>query len=159
MDVDTKVTEGNKEIVTFKESVAMSTYLAVFVVSELVVAHTAKLEGTQTDFTVYTAPDQITDGEYAFQVGKKLTEFYIKYFNVEYPLPKLDMAGIPEYPSGATEHWGLITFRQSSFLYNPENNSARNKKSVAAVISHELVHQWFGNLGKSEFISKRNDNF
>lgn len=66
-----------------------------------------------------------------------------------YPLNKLDMAGIPEYPTGATEHWGLITFRQSSLLYNPDNNSARNKKSVASVISHELVHQWFGNLGES----------
>lgn len=150
MDVDKKENEGTQEVVwKFKESVEMSTYLAVFVISELVTAHTDKLEGTNTQFTVYTAPDQKADGQYAFEVGKKLTEFYIKYFGVDYPLTKLDMAGIPEYPSGATEHWGLITFRQSSFLYNPDNNSARNKKSVAAVISHELVHQWFGNLGES----------
>lgn len=149
MDVEKIVPEGSKQIVSFKESVPMSTYLAVFMISKLIPAHTAKLEGTDTDFTVYTAPDQKEDGLYAFEVGKKLTEFYIKYFNVGYPLPKLDMAGIPEYPTGATEHWGLITFRQSSLLYNPDNNSARNKKSVASVISHELVHQWFGNLGES----------
>lgn len=150
MEEDSTAAEGTKQIVTFKESVEMSTYLAVFMVSELVVANTAKLEGTNIQFTVYSADDQKADVQYSFEVGKKLAEFYIKYFGVDYPLAKLDMAGIPQYPTGATEHWGLITFRQSSFMYNPLENSARNKQRVAEVISHELVHQWFGNLGESQ---------
>lgn len=158
MDVASTTPDGTKEVVKFKESVAMSTYLTVFMVSKLIPAHQATLEGTSTAFTVYTAPDQRDDGKYAFDVGKKLTEFYIKYFQVDYPLNKLDMAGIPEYPTGATEHWGLITFRQSSFLYNPETSSARNKKSVASVISHELVHQWFGNLGESSTYRRGSPN-
>lgn len=80
MDVDKTVVDGTRQVVTFKESVAMSTYLSVFMVSKLVPAHTDKLQGTDTQFTVYTAPDQKNDGEYAFNVGKKLTEFYIDYF-------------------------------------------------------------------------------
>lgn len=59
------------------------------------------------------------------------------------------MVAIPDYSSGATEHWGLITFRETSIYYNANESSASNKQRVASVISHEMAHQWFGNLGKA----------
>ena len=65
---------------------------------------------------------------------------------VPYPLPKLDMAAIPDYSSGATEHWGLITFRETNLIFNERESSSYNQQRVASVIAHELVHQWFGNL-------------
>ena len=37
-------------------------------------------------------------------------------FEVDYPLPKLDMAAIPDYSSGATEHWGMITYREANLV-------------------------------------------
>lgn len=58
-----------------------------------------------------------------------------------------DMAAIPDYSSGATEHWGIITFRETSIFYNQNQSSAVNKQRVASVVAHELAHQWFGNLG------------
>lgn len=59
------------------------------------------------------------------------------------------MVAIPDYSSGATEHWGVITFRETSIYYNDRTSSATNKERVASVIAHEMAHQWFGNLGKS----------
>lgn len=56
------------------------------------------------------------------------------------------MAAIPDYSSGATEHWGLITFRETNLIYNELESSSYNQFRVASVIAHELVHQWFGNL-------------
>ena len=56
------------------------------------------------------------------------------------------MIAIPDFASGAMENWGLITYRESYLLYEPGVSTARNKQSVASVISHELAHQWFGNL-------------
>ncbi|KXJ26595.1 Aminopeptidase N [Exaiptasia diaphana] len=44
------------------------------------------------------------------------------------------------------ENWGLITFRATRLLYQPGVSSESNKQSVATIISHELAHQWFGNL-------------
>ena len=41
-------------------------------------------------------------------------------FSVNYPLPKLDMIAIPDFQSGAMENWGLITYRESALLYDPE---------------------------------------
>ncbi len=41
---------------------------------------------------------------------------YYSLLAVEYPLPKMDMAAIPDYSSGATEHWGMITFRETNLV-------------------------------------------
>jgi hypothetical protein len=62
-----------------------------------------------------------------------------------FPLPKLDMVAIPDYPSGATEHWGLITFRETTLLLD-EAASSRDIERVATVVAHEVAHSWFGNL-------------
>ena len=43
------------------------------------------------------------------------------------------------------ENWGLITFRESCFLAS-ENSALSTKKASAITISHEISHQWFGNL-------------
>lgn len=58
------------------------------------------------------------------------------------------MIAIPDFVSGAMEHWGLITFREVNLLYDERISSAANKQRVSFVIGHELAHMWFGNLGK-----------
>ena len=44
------------------------------------------------------------------------------------------------------EHWGLITYRMTSLLYDPAMASLSEKQRVTTVIAHELAHMWFGNL-------------
>jgi predicted metallopeptidase len=60
-----------------------------------------------------------------------------------------DLAAIPDFVSGAMEHWGLVTFREVNLLQQDAVSSTANKQRVAMVIGHELAHMWFGNLGKS----------
>lgn len=44
------------------------------------------------------------------------------------------------------ENFGLITYREVALLYNPKQDTNLNKKYISLVVSHELAHQWFGNL-------------
>ena len=44
------------------------------------------------------------------------------------------------------ENWGLITYRETALLYKEGVSSRSNKQRIAIVVSHELAHQWFGNL-------------
>ena len=44
------------------------------------------------------------------------------------------------------ENWGAITFRESLLLYDEKNSSSRTKQLIGKILSHELAHQWFGNL-------------
>lgn len=48
--------------------------------------------------------------------------------------------------AGAMENWGLITYRESALLFQPNVSSSSSQNYVASVVAHELAHQWFGNL-------------
>lgn len=63
------------------------------------------------------------------------------------------MAAIPDFVSGAMEHWGLVTFRETGLLYDVSISSTVNKQRVASVVAHELAHMWFGNLGIAHLYS------
>lgn len=51
-----------------------------------------------------------------------------------------DMVAIPDFASGAMEHWGVITFRETNLLYDPLNSSPQNLQRISAVIAHEMAH-------------------
>ena len=129
--------------VTFEKSVPMVTYLAIFVVCDF-----PYLERTQDNISMklYGTKKNQPFLEYAAEIGAHIAGFYQSYFGIKYPLPKLDMAAIPDYSSGATEHWGLVTYRETNLVFDPKESSFQNKIRVADVIAHELAHQWFGNL-------------
>ena len=131
--------------VTFQRSVPMVTYLACFIVCDF--EYEEKLTSIhQTKFRVYATPQQKDRVRYALDIGANITDFFTDYYNISYPLPKQDMIAIPDFVSGAMEHWGLITYRETNLLYDDRESSSANKQRVATVVSHELAHQWFGNL-------------
>jgi puromycin-sensitive aminopeptidase len=68
------------------------------------------------------------------------------YFGVPYAFGKLDQVALPEFEAGAMENAGLVTFREVALLLDPVTASLAQKKRVAEVVTHELAHQWFGNL-------------
>lgn len=45
-------------------------------------------------------------------------------------------------PTG--QNWGLITFRTTMILFDPNISSNEVQENVAIVIAHELAHQWVG---------------
>ncbi|XP_071955339.1 aminopeptidase N-like [Antedon mediterranea] len=128
----------------FQTSVPMSTYLVCYVVCDF-----EKKEKNTTNnvlIRVWARPDAIDSVNYALEKGADILDFYDDYFGTKFPLPKMDMIAIPDFAAGAMENWGLITYRETTLLYLPGVSSAYNKQRVCAVVSHELAHQWFGNL-------------
>ena len=53
--------------------------------------------------------------------------------------------------TGAMENWGLVTYRDTCLLCDPQNSSLVSKQTVAIVVGHELAHQWFGNIVTMEW--------
>ncbi|NXJ98090.1 ERAP1 aminopeptidase, partial [Corythaixoides concolor] len=133
----------------FDTTVKMSTYLVAFIVSDF--KSISKVTNHGVKISVYTVPDKISQADYALDAAVKLLDFYEDYFSIPYPLPKQDLAAIPDFQSGAMENWGLTTYRESALLYDPEKSSASSKLWITVVIAHELAHQWFGNLVTMEW--------
>jgi tricorn protease interacting factor F2/3 len=143
MPIKSKKKIGGKTIYKFGKTPVMSTYLIYLGVGEFEYL-TGKTGKTQ--IRVITTKGNKSKGKYSLDLGKKLLTSYEKYFGIKYPLPKLDLIAVPDFAAGAMENWGAITFRETILLYDPKTSSTRTKQFIAEVISHEIAHQWFGNL-------------
>ncbi|BFZ03563.1 hypothetical protein BsWGS_06602 [Bradybaena similaris] len=128
----------------FVRSVQMSTYLVCFIVCDFLSVQANSVRGIPVH--VFATPDKIDQAQYALEIAKHTLDYYETLFNMTYPLPKQDLIAIPDFVSGAMEHWGLITFRESRLLYDPNQTSLSSLETVALVVAHEMAHQWFGNI-------------
>ncbi|XP_071388973.1 endoplasmic reticulum aminopeptidase 1b [Centroberyx affinis] len=133
----------------FDTTVKMSTYLVAFIVSDFLSVSKTTQHGIK--ITVYAVPEKIDQTAFALDAAVKLLDFYDDYFDIPYPLPKQDLAAIPDFQSGAMENWGLTTYRETGLLFDPDKSSASDKLGITMVIAHELAHQWFGNLVTMEW--------
>ncbi len=143
MPIKSKKKIKNKTLYKFEKTPVVSTYLIYLGVGEFeyLTGKTGKVQ-----IRVITTKGNKSKGKYSLDLGKKLLTSYEKYFGIKYPLPKLDLIAIPDFAAGAMENWGAITFRETILLYDPKTSSTRTKQFIAEVISHEIAHQWFGNL-------------
>lgn len=133
------------QTVSFDTTPKMSTYLLAFVIGDFQSKHGKTKDGV--DVTVYATPVQSANSlDFALKHSIDTIEFFNDYFGIPYPLPKSDAVALPDFANGAMENWGLVTYRESALLYDPETTSIASKQYIATVISHELSHQWFGNL-------------
>ncbi|XP_011643084.1 aminopeptidase N isoform X2 [Pogonomyrmex barbatus] len=125
----------------YERSVPMSTYLVAFIVSDFDVR-----KSEDSNFRVWARHDAINQSQYSLDIGPKVLRYYEDYFKIKFPLPKMDMIALPDFSAGAMENWGLITYRETAMLYQDGVSTSSSKQRVAVVVSHELAHQWFGNL-------------
>ena len=130
---------------TFEKTPRMSSYLLAFVIGELHKKSARTKSGVEVNIWATPAQNENTL-DFALDIATRSIDFYDEYFGVKYPLPKSDHVALPDFSSGAMENWGLITYRESCLLADPELTPESSRRFIATVIAHELSHQWFGNL-------------
>lgn len=133
----------------FETTPIMSTYLVACVVGEYDYVEDKSADGVQV--RVYTPRGKKEQGLFALEVATKVLPYYKDYFDIAYPLPKIDLIAIADFSAGAMENWGLVTYRETCLLVDTQNTSAVQKQWIALVVGHELAHQWFGNLVTMEW--------
>src|SRR3989338_2068806 len=148
-ETSVKEHKSGYQIVEFAPTPKMSTYLLAFIAGEFEHIEAKTKEGITV--RVFATPGKIHQAKFALDVAVKTLSYFSDYFKVPYPLPVLDLIAIPDFPSGAMENWGAVTYRESAILVDSDHSSLQNKQWVALVIAHELAHQWFGNLVTMEW--------
>jgi aminopeptidase N len=133
----------DEHTVKFATTPKMSTYLVAFLVGDF---QCVSGESDGVPIRACATPDKVEQGKFAVSAAEFILHYYDTYFGIKYPMPKLDMIGIPDFEAGAMENFGAITYRETALLIDEKTASLSAKKGVAEVVAHEMAHQWFGDM-------------
>ncbi len=128
----------------FDKTMKMSTYLLAFIAGPFEATEPQVAKGTPIRIIVPRGNLHLTD--IAMENAIFTFEFLSDYYGIPYPGDKLDHIAIPDFAAGAMENVGLITYRDTYLVIDPEKASQGELQNSLDVIGHEVAHQWFGNL-------------
>lgn len=92
---------NNLKLLKFDRSPIMSTYLVAVVVGEYDFVEGRSGDGVLV--RVYTPVGRKEQGLFALEVTQKVLPYYKDYFQIAYPLPKVDLIAISDFSAGAME--------------------------------------------------------
>uniref|UniRef100_A0A8C3P3M9 Aminopeptidase n=1 Tax=Cyanoderma ruficeps TaxID=181631 RepID=A0A8C3P3M9_9PASS len=132
-------------VTTFNTSLKMSTYLTAFVICDF--DYVARNE-RGNEIRIWARKEAVKNGyvDYALNITGPIFSFLEDKLNVSYPLPKTDLVALPYFGAGGMENWGLMFFQETSLMNFPSDEFTRRKAMITLIVSHEIGHQWFGNL-------------
>ncbi|XP_062985565.1 aminopeptidase Q-like [Elgaria multicarinata webbii] len=138
-------TPMNWTVTTYETTPKMSTYITAFVVCNFDYVTTTE---RGKEIRIWATKDAVQKGfvNYALNITGPIFSFLEDLLNISYSLSKTDLIALPDTDNSAMENWGLITFQEHSLLYYPEDKFTNKKEKILQIVSHEIAHQWFGNL-------------
>lgn len=140
--------EGGQDVHRFAPTLPLPTYLVAMMVGPF-----ATVEGTVAATPQREKPLPLRvisprpNGEkldFALQGSKEIVALLEDYFADAFPYPKLDQITSPIMP-GAMENAGADLY-DDGIIVMDANAPTPRKRRFGMVVSHELAHQWFGDL-------------
>ena len=138
--------ERHRRIVTFKETVPLSTYLFSFAAGRL--ENTSEEVGGRTITMYYLPADSAKvrkNSAELFRLHFNALDWLERYTGIPYPFAKFAFVLVPSFTYSGMEHPGAILYRAERVLLD-ENPTELELLRRASVISHETSHMWFGDL-------------
>lgn len=135
-------TEGWRTL-HFKPTRPLPSYLLAIATGPL---ESVEVPGLSVPARLYTVAGQTHLTPFALQVTPPLLKALEDYFATRLPYDKVDFIAVPEFWPGAMENAGAIMFSDGVLLMDPEKTTINRRRWLAIVMTHELAHQWFGDL-------------
>jgi len=140
---DQKEPDGGRTV-QFAETPPLSSYLIAVCIGDLASSPEVKVRGFPVRTWAVPPKQQLT--AFGEEVAASVLPLLEDYFAQPYAYGKVDQVAVPDFEAGAMENAGCITYREVALLLDPKTAPLNIQKRVAEVITHELSHQWFGNL-------------
>ena len=127
----------------FSTTAKMSSYLVAMTVGDFTC-----LDGAADNIPIRicATPDKKDMLGLALESAQQVMTFYNSYYAIKYPFGKLDVVAVPDFAAGAMENTGAIFYRETDLLADAKSASVNTRKTVMAILAHEMAHQWFGDL-------------
>ncbi|XP_070557594.1 aminopeptidase N-like [Ptychodera flava] len=128
----------------FDTTLTMSTYVIALVISDFV--NITRYTESSIPVSVWAPEDRIEAFEYAVDMATQQVDIFEKLYRIPYAPPKLDNVAIPNFYFSGMENWGVVLYRDSRIAYTPGIDTPYQKQRSNSLVSHEVAHQWFGDL-------------
>ena len=142
--VKDQVEDNGLRTIQFADTPVLSSYLVALCIGEL--DATPAQHAGEIPVRTWAVPSKKNLTAFGQEVAVAVLPLLEEYFGQPYAYGKVDQIGVPDFEAGAMENAGAITYREVALLLDPKTAPLNVQKRVAEVITHELSHQWFGNL-------------
>ena len=141
-----KPLEDGRELLSFKQTKPISTYLFAFAAGEFQ-SITREIDGQSVTMLHRESDKEKVDRNVddIFKIHALALDWMQNYTKIDYPFAKFDFVLIPSFQYGGMEHIGNI-FYNADQLFLEESATKDQKLNRASLIAHETAHMWFGNL-------------
>jgi alanyl aminopeptidase len=130
----------------FAATPPVPSYLVAFAVGPFEFVDLGRIGRGKTPARIVVPRGRTAEARYAAEATPGLLARLEDYLDIAYPYAKLDSIAMPHFGSGAMEHPGLVTYNMVRILRAPAEETVYFRLGYARLATHELAHQWFGNL-------------
>jgi aminopeptidase N len=131
-------------VFTYRQEIPHSTYLVTLVAGPFVECDQLlrRSDGNTLPVFYYVLPGREADGERAFGKTPRMIELFEEKLGVRYPYARYSQIAVADFIFGGMENTSATT--QTDRTLHDER--AHLDFSSDPLVSHELAHQWFGDL-------------
>ncbi|HEY5350375.1 MAG TPA: M1 family aminopeptidase [Candidatus Lustribacter sp.] len=137
-----RVDEGERTRFTYRQDVPHSTYLMTFVAGPFSETRQADAGERNVPVFYYVLPGRDADGERAFGNTPRMIDAFEQRIGTPYPYARYSQIAVTDFIFGGMENTSATT--QTDRTLHDER--AHLDFSSDPLVSHELAHQWFGDL-------------
>ncbi|MFY9718450.1 MAG: M1 family aminopeptidase [Candidatus Cybelea sp.] len=134
--------ENGKTIFRYHQAVPHSTYLMTMVAGPFVEVAQGTAGQNKIPVYYYVLPGRENDGERAFGKTPQMIEKFEKRIGVPYPYARYSQIAVSDFIFGGMENTAATTQTDRTL----HDDVAHLDFSSDPLVSHELAHQWFGDL-------------
>jgi aminopeptidase N len=92
----------------------------------------------------YVPRGRLADAKICFDQTPRMVKYFSEQLGYRYPWPKYTQICVDEYNWGGMEHTSATTLNLGSL--HDARSHADERAGMDGLVSHELAHQWFGDL-------------
>jgi cytosol alanyl aminopeptidase len=137
--------DGMKRV-AFKTTQPLPSEIVAFAVGPFEVVDAGVAGEKKIPVRIITPRGRAVEATAARAATPQILAWLEQYTGIPYPWDKLDHIAVLATPFGATENPGLITYDDRLLLADPQQDTQRRQQFMRSVMTHEIAHQWFGNL-------------
>lgn len=136
-----------KKIYTWKETNPDPAYLTSIIVGKFaeIIEHYER----QIDLLYYVPVNKRDRVEKSFKGTANMIRFFESYFDILYPYTNYTQTTVQDFEDGGMENTSCTTLPDEMLLDKKaaiDDYPATLSNSARSVVTHELAHQWFGDL-------------